>query len=222
MNKIFLATEFTESFFKQSFSVRSVFSVALFLLLFCGVAFAQDTGSVKGKVRTTSGDGIAEVTITARQKGEDIKSVTSDAKGNFVITGLKSGLYNLVFSKNGYGQGVLYNIEVKNKKETDLGSRLILTVDQGTLVLIKGSVFNQDGVSLFGAKVEIERINADGSTKKLNTVYSSESGEFTFRFPKGAAKFRITASAKGVSASKDVEVDDAAIYRLALTLNLKK
>ncbi|HMS39542.1 MAG TPA: carboxypeptidase-like regulatory domain-containing protein [Pyrinomonadaceae bacterium] len=197
----------------------TLFSVIIFA--FSALAFAQDSGSVKGKVRTTSGDGISEVTVIARQKGEDIKSVTTDAKGNFVMSGLKTGLYNLVFTKSGYGQGVLYNIEVKNKKETDLGSRLILTLDQGTLVLIKGSVFNQDGVSLFGVKIEIERINSDGSTKKVGTIYSSESGEFTFKFPKGAAKYRITASAKGVSASKDVEVEDAAIYRLAITLNMK-
>ncbi len=192
------------------------------IFAFSALAFAQDTGSVKGKIRTTSGDGIAEVTITARQKGEDVKSVTSDSKGNFVMSGLKAGLYNLVFTKSGYGQGVLYNIEIKNKKETDLGSRLVLTLDQGTLVIIKGSIFNQDGVSLFGAKVEVVRINSDGSTKKVGTGYSSEMGEFTFRFPKGAAKYRVTASVKGVSASKEIEVDDAAIYRLAITLDLKK
>lgn len=197
-------------------------SFLLILFAFSALALAQDMGSVKGKVRTTKGEGIAGVTITARQKGEDVTSVTSDTKGNFVITGLKPGLYNLAFTKNGYGAGVLYNIEVKKKKETDLGERLILNVDQGTLVLIKGSVFNQDGVSVFGAKVEVEKINADGSVKKVGSGYTSESGEFTFRFPQGKAKYRITASAKGVSASKDVEVEEAAIYRLAISLNLGK
>jgi hypothetical protein len=192
------------------------------IFAFSALVFAQDTGSLKGKVRTTKGEGIAGVTITVRQKGEDITSATSDAKGNFVITGLKPGLYNLAFTKNGYGSGVLYNVEVKKKKETDLGERLILNVDQGTLVLIKGSVFNQDGVSVFGAKVEIERINADGSVKKVGTGYTSESGEFTFRFPQGKAKYRITATAKGVSASKEIEVEEAAIYRLAISLNLTK
>ena len=231
MNNIFSATErteFTERFsaiFKKIFSVRSVFSVAIFLLFFgllSVFASAQDTGGLKGKVRTTKGEGIAGVTITARQKGEDIKSVASDAKGNFTISGLKPGLYNLAFTKNGYSSGVLYNIEVKKKKETDLSDRLVLSIDQGTLVLIKGSVFNQDGVSVFGAKVEVEKINGDGSVKKVGSGYSSETGEFTFRFPQGAAKYRVTASAKGVSASKEIEVDSAAIYRLAITLNIEK
>ena len=183
---------------------------------------AQETGSLKGKVRTTKGESIAGVTVIARQKGEDVKSVTSYAKGNFLISDLKPGLYNLAFTKNGYSSGVLYNIEVTKKKENDLGNRLILNLDQGTLVLVKGSVFNQEGVSLFGAKVEVEKINSDGSTKKVGSGYSSETGEFTFRFPQGAAKYRVTATAKGVSASKEIEVDSPAIYRLAITLNVEK
>lgn len=190
--------------------------------LSCGIAFAQDTGSVKGKVRTARGAGIPDATVTARQKGEDIKSTKTDAKGEFVLEGLESGLYNFVFTKNGFSSGTKYNVEVKKNKTTDLGDRLILTGDQGTQVIIKGSVFNQDGVSLYGAKVEIEKISEDGSGRKSGSGYTSEGGEFTFRFPEGAAKFRVTATMKGVSASKEVSVDSAAIYRLAITLNLPK
>jgi hypothetical protein len=151
-----------------------------------------------------------------------VKSVSSDAKGNFVLDGLKAGSYNLVFSKNGYGSGVLYNVEVKKKKISDLSERLILTVDQGTQVIIKGSVFAPDGRSVGGAEIKIERIFSDGTIKKLDSKVSSYSGEFTFRFAEGAAKYRVTASAKGSTASKEIEVDSAAIYRLAITLNLSK
>jgi len=191
------------------------------IFVLSAIAFAQDTGSLKGKVRSTKGEGIQGVVITVRQQGEDLTSATTDSKGNFVINGLKPGLYNLAFTKSGYGSGVLYNIEVKSKKETNLGDRLILSVDQGTLVIIKGSVFNQDGVSLFGVKVEVEKINSDGTTKKMGSGYTTDMGEFTLRFPKGAAKYRITASTKGVTASKEIEVDEPAIYRLAITLTVK-
>lgn len=183
---------------------------------------AQETGGLKGKVRTTNGDGIASAVVTARQKGEDVKSVTADSKGNFVLENLKPGLYNLVFSKNGYSSGVLYNVEVKKKKTGDLGERLVLSVDQGTQVIIKGSVFAADGRSAGGAKVEIERISSDGSIKKVGSSVASYSGEFTFRFDEGAAKYRVTASMKDSKASKEVEVDSAAVYRLAITLNLDK
>ena len=183
--------------------------------------FAQ-SGGIKGKVRNPKGNGVANATITARQDGKDLKSAKSDSKGNFVLDGLKDGKYNFVFEAGGYGTGLLTNVEISKGKVRDLKERLILTTDQGTLVLIRGSVFNQDGRSVTAAKVVLERLNADGSTKKLETIYTNVSGEFTFRQPEGAAKFRITASFDEAKESKDLEVDQAAIYRLALTLSIKK
>jgi hypothetical protein len=206
---------------KTKFLKQSLLFVSL-TILSCAFAFGQSTGGVKGKVRARGG-GVAGATVTARQKGQDIKTVTTDAKGEFVMDGLEDGLYNLAFSKDGYSSGVLYNIEVKKNKITNLPDRLILTTDQGTQVLVKGSVFNQDGVSLYGVEVKIERISEGGSMKKVGSGYTSQAGEFTFRFPEGAAKFRVTASAKGVSASKEISVSgEAAIYRLAITLNIPR
>ena len=197
----------------------------LFASIFFVVSFsvhAQETGGVKGKIRTAQGDGIAAATVIARQNGEDVKSVVSDAKGNFVLDGLKAGNYNVIFNKNGYGSGVLYNVEVKKKKTRDLGERLVLTVDQGTQVIIKGSVFAPDGRSVGGAEIKIEKISSDGSLKKVGSSVASYSGEFTFRFSEEVAKYRVTASAKGSTASKEIEVDGAAIYRLAITLKMSK
>ena len=185
-------------------------------------ASAQETGGFKGKVRTVKGEGIAAATVTARLKGEDVKSTTADAKGNFVLEGLKAGNYNVVFNKDGYSSGVLYNVEVKKKKTNDLGERLILSVDQGTQVIIKGSVFAADGRSAGGAKVLIEKVASDGSVKKVGSSIASYSGEFTFRFSESAAKYRITASVKDSTASKEIEVTSAAIYRLAIRLDTKQ
>jgi len=195
----------------------------VFLLGFSSIlAFAQSGTGVKGKVRNAKGDGISGATITARLKGEDVKSVKSDAKGNFQLTGLEPGVYNFVFEKSGYGAGVKYNVEVKRNSIVSLGDNLALLQDQGTLVLINGSVYNQDGRSITGAKIEIERIESDGSTKKVGSSYTSVSGEFTFRQPEGTAKFRVTATMKGVSGAKEIAVDSAGIYRLAITLNIPK
>lgn len=203
-------------FFTNSILFVIVFSLSGFLV------FAQETGGVKGKVRTVKGDSIAGVKITARQKGEDKKSVVSDNSGKFVLENLQPGFYNLVFDKNGYSSGIRYNVEVKRKKVADLGDRLILTVDQGTLVLVKGSVFDQNGRSVYGAKVEMEKISADGARLKIGSVFTSQSGEFTFRQPDETAKFRVTASLKGKSASKEISVESAGIYRVALTLDVER
>jgi len=195
-------------------------SSAAIILLFAAFAFSQ--GGVKGKVRSRTGAGIPNASVTARQNGKDVKSTKSNSKGEFVLSGLESGVYSLVFNADGFQSGLYQGLEVKNGDTRNLGDRLILMPDQGTQVIINGSVFYKEGTSLGGAKIEIERISPDGTTKKVTTLYTNVSGEFTFRQPQGSAKFRITARFKGAEGSKEVEVDTAAIYRLAITLNISR
>ncbi len=205
---------------KTIISGPKIFLFAIFFLLAPSL-FAQ-TGGLKGKVRTNSGSGIANATIIVRQDAKDIKTVKSDVKGNFLIEGLRSGKYIVVFDANGYSSGLLNNVEVKDNNVRNLGDRLILSVDQGTQIIIKGSVFYREGTSVSGAKVEIERVNADGSTKNLGSGFTNVSGEFTFHQPQNSAKIRVTAKFKGVSGSKDIDVENAAIYRLAITLDIPR
>lgn len=197
--------------------IAILFAVFLFSAAF---VFAQ-TG-FKGKVKDNKGKGIPNAEVTARQDGKDIKSVKTDSKGNFVLDGLKSGKYNLVFEAAGYGAGLLTDVETVTGNIRELSDRLILSPDKGTFVIVTGSVFNQDGRSVTGAKIEAEKVFSDGSTKKIGSYYSNSAGEFSFRQPEGAAKIRVTATLKGAKISKEVEVDQPAIYRLALTLDMNK
>jgi len=200
---------------------RYLFLVTLLLSILGAVAFGQETGSVKGKVRNEDGNRIPDVNVTIRKDGEDLKSTRTDRSGKFMLRGINPGTYNLAFEKEGYSLGVLKNVLIKSKKTNNLKDRLILTVDDGTLVVIQGSVFNQFGRSVRGAKIEIEEIRSDKEKpKKLGNGYTSRSGEFIFRFPEGSRKLRIIASAGDVSSSKEVEIDEVAVYRLAITLNL--
>ncbi len=205
------------------FVTPKIFRLASYLLLsavcLLPTIFAQ-SGGVKGKVRAPSGKGIPNAAITVRQDGKEVKTSTSDAKGEFAI-GLASGKYNITFDANGYSMGVLHGVEVGSKFR-DLGNRLILSVDRGTFVIIQGGVFFKEGSSVTAAKIELEQVNADGSTKSLASTFSNTSGEFTFRRPEGVAKLRITAKLKGSSASKDVDVEEAAIYRVAITIPMSR
>jgi len=192
------------------------------LFFFDSLASAQETGGIKGKIRTMSGNGIGGANVVVRQDGEDVKSANADGKGSFVIDGLKAGLYNLVFDAKGYSSGILYNVEVKKKKFRDLGDRLMLSADQGTQVIIKGSVFFKEGTSITAARVDLIEIKSDGSERKIASSETNISGEFTFRRPPGNAKLRITAKFNGVTGAKDIDVDEAAIYRLAITLDTSR
>ncbi len=199
-------------------------AVTFFFTAYCLVptAYAQNTGGAKGKVRNMRGDSLVGATITARLNGKDVATATTNGKGEFTITGLEPGVYNFVFDASGYATGIKYGVEVKPGKPRDLGGNLILMVDRGSRVVIQGSVFFKDGTSVTGAKVTVDKVNSDGSTKRLGTGYSSVSGEFTFSQPEGKAKYRITATYKDSTTVKEIEVDSAAIYRTAISLDINR
>ena len=204
---------------KNILTISAVFLLSAFCLL--PSVFAQ--GSVKGKVRNNKGGAIAGATVTARMDGRDVKTVRSDSKGVFAMQGLEAGTYNVLFQADGYSSGVKYSVKVTNGGVVDLGDRLILSVDQGTLVIIKGSVFYKEGTSLPGAKVDIERVNDDGTTKRLGSAQTSMSGEFTYRLPLGTTKVKVTAKYKGATGSKEItDIVNAGIYRTAITLDVSQ
>jgi hypothetical protein len=199
---------------------RPIAIAFFFILALAGVSFGQ-SGGVKGKVKAPNGKGIANASIVVRQDGKEVRSTSSDAKGEFKISGLGAGKYNITFDANGYSEGTLHGVEI-GKGIRDLGDRLILTYDRGSFVILQGSVFFKEGASVTGANVELEQVQADGSTKRLGSTYSNSSGEFSFRRPEGVAKLRVTAKLKGTSVTKDIDVEEAAIYRVALTLNMSR
>ena len=198
--------------------------IAIFLLsAICLLPSAFAQGGIKGKVRNNKGGSIAGATVTARMSGKDVKTVKSDSKGYFTIQGLDAGTYNIVFDADGYSSGVKFGVQIRDGNVRDLGDRLILSVDQGTQIVVKGSVFFREGTSVTAAKVEIERVNDDGSTKSLGSTYTSSSGEFTFRPPPGTTRVRVTAKYKGVSGSKEIsDIVNAGIYRTAITLDISR
>lgn len=190
------------------------------LLLAAAATTGQDhsTGGIKGKVRVETGRP-AGVTVLIRQGEREVNRVATDKNGVFVIQRLPPGRYGLTFKKPGLSVGTIENVEVKGGKTRSLGDRLILTIDEGSIAFIRGSVFNQEGRSVGGAKVELAKIQEDGSAKKIDGRVTNETGSFVFRLTPEPAKYRVTVKPNGAEPlSKDVEVDGAAVYRVALSV----
>lgn len=197
----------------------TILSLLTFAAL-CDPILAQDktTGTIKGKIRVETGtpNGVA---VLVREGEREIGRVVTEKNGDFVVSKLKPGIYGLTFRKAGLSVGTIESVEVKAGKTRSLGDRLVLTIDEGSIAFIRGSVFNADGRSVPGTKVEIARILDDGSIKKLDGRLTSETGSFVFRLLPEPGKYRITAKANGVEpVSQDVSVDGAAVYRIALSL----
>lgn len=194
------------------------------VLLVTGVATGQDKtlGTIKGKVRVETGTP-GGVTVVVRRGEAEVTRVTTEKNGDFVVSRLTPGKYGLTFRKPGLSIGTMEDIEVKAGKTRSLGDRLILTVDEGSIAFVSGSVFNADGRSVPNAKVELSRILDDGSIKKIDGRITTETGSFKFRLSPDAAKYRVSVKRDGAEpVTKDVEVDGAAVYRIALSLPPKQ
>ena len=211
---------------KVNFTVKIMKFVkflALFIVLAASsvAAVPQDknTGTIKGKVRVEKGSA-AGVTVILRKNGQDLRHVETDRKGEFTMKGISPGTYGLTFRKPGLAVASIDKLEVRQ------GIRslkdLYLAIDEGSIAFIRGSVFNEGGRSVPGVRVELSKITSETSVDKLDSRITGETGEFVFRVPPEAAKYRVTLKAdKAEPASKDVEVDTALVYRVALTLKPK-
>ena len=201
---------------------KSLFVIAI-LLVASSVSLAQDKslGAIKGKVRVETGTP-AGVTVVVRRGETEVTRSATNKDGEFLVSKLTPGTYGLTFRKPGLSIGSIEDVEVRAGKTRSLGDRLILTIDEGSIAFLSGSVFTAEGRSVPNAKVELSRILEDGATKKIDGRITTETGSFKFRLSPDAAKYRVSVKPEGAEpVTKDVEIDGAAVYRVALNLPAK-
>ena len=185
-----------------------------------GVSMAQDKtlGAIKGKVRVETGPP-GGVTVVVRRGETEVTRTETRKNGDFLVSRLTPGVYGLTFRKPGLSIGTMEEVEVKAGKTRSLGDRLVLAIDEGSIAFLSGSVFSADDRSVPNAKVELSRILEDGTVKKIDGRITTETGSFKFRLSPEPAKYRVSVKTSGSDAvSRDVEIDGAAVYRVALSL----
>jgi Carboxypeptidase regulatory-like domain len=202
--------------------MRSSATFALLLMFSCAcLAQNKSTATIKGKVRVERGSP-AGVAVIVLQDEREVARTMSDKKGDFVVTRVPPGTYSIKFRKAGLAVGTIDDVSVKAGQTRTLGDKLFLTIDEGSIVFIRGSVFSDGGRSVPGVRVELARIISDNAIQKLDSRVTGETGEFVFRLPPDPGKYRLTLKADGTEpSSKDVEVESAAVYRVALTYKKK-
>jgi hypothetical protein len=183
-----------------------------------GQRLQPTTGSIKGRVRVQQGSA-AGVSVVVREGDREVARTETNSKGEFEFDGLAPGDYGLTLRKPGLQVGRMEKVEVRAGKTRTLNEGLYLPIDEGALALLRGAVFNAAGRSFPGAKVELAQVLSGGSLRKIGSRVTNETGSFNFRLPPESATYRVTVKADGMSpVTKDVEIDGAAVFRVALTL----
>lgn len=203
-------------------NLRIIFSLLIVAALCVGSAWAQDknllNATLKGKVRDDNGKSLSGVTVVLRQGETEIKTLTSDKNGEFTFENIKPGTYGLTLRKAKLTTATLEDIVLKAGDKVNLPDKLTMTINEGELALLRGSVFTAEGRSAAGIRVELQRVNADGSVKKLDDRVTGQYGMFAFRLPPDVGQYRVIAKIAGNPASETVNIDGAAIYRVAIQL----
>ena len=212
--------------FEQVMKRFSTISIPLVVLLMMAAsALAQDksTGSIKGKVRVETGSA-SQIAVIVRQGEREVTQGVTNNKGEFTVSGLRPGRYSVTFRKPGLVVGTVNDVEVKGGKTRSLSDGLFLRVDDSSLALLRGSVFDPAGRSVRGARVELARIESDGSLKKVGDArVTTETGRFMYRLPPDKATYRVTVKAQGAQeTTKEIVIDDAVAYNIAVTLEPKQ
>lgn len=177
------------------------------------------TGGISGRVKVPSGQSAAGISVTIRRGDEEVARTTTNSKGDFEVQGLAPGRYGMTLRKPGLEIGRTEDLEVRAGKTLSLKGNLFLDIDEGSIAHLRGSVFTAEGRGVGGAKVELARIEEDGSLKKIDDRVANNYGMFAFRLPPSRARYRVTAKAGNMQpGSQDVEIDGAAIFRVAVTL----
>ncbi|MDX6560109.1 MAG: Carboxypeptidase regulatory-like domain [Blastocatellia bacterium] len=198
--------------------MKTTFATALLLLIsVAGLAQDKGTASIKGKVRVEKGSPIG-VSVVLLQGDREVTRVATDKKGEFTIAHITPGLYTVTFRKPGLAVNSIANLDLKSGQKRLLHD-LVLGIDEGSIAFLRGSVFTESGRSVPGVRVELARIVAENSLQKIDSRITGETGEFVFRVSPETARYRVTVKAdKAEPVSKDVEVDSAVVYRVALIL----
>jgi len=172
--------------------------VFVITVVICGSLSGQDrsSGGIKGKVRVETGtpNGVA---IIVRQGEREVARGVTDKKGEFLISRLAPGRYGVTLRKAGLSVGTIEDVDVKAGKTRSLGDRLVLSIDEGSIAFIRGSVFNQDDRSVPNVRIELAKIEDDGTVRKIDGRVTNEIGAFVFRLRPDPAKYRVTAKTNG-------------------------
>ncbi len=99
------------------------------------------TGIIKGKVTNRINNEpvmFANILVTGTDKG-----TTTDVDGNYDITGLQPGLYNLRVTYVGYKEQTVYEIQVTNNKPAEVNIELEESAEILDEVVVKASPFKK-------------------------------------------------------------------------------
>ncbi|NIM03652.1 hypothetical protein GTN66_05830 [bacterium] len=109
---------------RKLFLFMSILIIGLCLLLGCGGA-ERGGGTIIGKVNNTfQGGGVEGAAVTLTSEVTELKA-TTDSSGKFTFSGLSTGIYTIMVTKEGFFDNKV-EVKVEEGKETNIDIGMIV------------------------------------------------------------------------------------------------
>jgi hypothetical protein len=135
----------------MKFRIASVFGSTIIMLFFSVGGSAQTSkGSIAGTVTDPAGASVPNATITARglENGET-RTVVSNVYGEYRITAILPGIYDLKVTSQGFALLVVDHVDVKASVDTPLDFQLQVSgASQSVMVEATGSAVQSESAEL--------------------------------------------------------------------------
>jgi hypothetical protein len=108
--------------------------LGLWLAAMAGSAFADDTGSIAGRVSDETGAALADARVEVTAEGGRTRGTTTGASGEYLIAGLPAGRYVLMITKNRFAPHADGAVVVEAAKTTSLDAQLGISLEEHVVV----------------------------------------------------------------------------------------
>jgi len=170
----------------------SVLAAALIFITGCGSDNGENenpqaaTFSISGVVTKSDGGGAAAGVSVVAVNTEDNSiagQAPSNADGEYIITGIASGIYSITASLSGYVTATVENVKITSGDIT--GQNIVLQKTVVPTYSISGTVTKSDGSPAANASVQV--LKADDKTYVGEAATANSSGQYTVsEIPAGA------------------------------------
>ena len=111
------------------------YSFALVMLLSC-FAYGQYAGTIRGTVTDPTGAAVAGAQVTVKNPATDLtREVTTSDQGDYTVTALPAGLYEVTVKQANFKESVIHAVEVHGSSSVVVDAKLATGTITETMVV---------------------------------------------------------------------------------------
>ena len=160
---------------KFKVSMCKLFTTSIFIMIFANVGFAQEYGSVYGKVVDES-NGESLIGVNIFLQGTTL-GAASDLDGNYLIKSIPAGNYTLTASMIGYSKITVTDVQIKNGSSLKLDISLKSEAFETEEVLVTAKLLLNNEAGLLKNRQKSSTISDVISSEQISRSGSSDAGD---------------------------------------------